>query len=63
MTHPTAKSVVAPFAVACLGIALFSLMDGYMKGLSIAIGAYNAMLWRLLIGTVLAAILFMVRRE
>ncbi len=34
-----------------------------MKGLSIAIGAYNAMLWRLLIGAVLAGVIFLVRRE
>ena len=39
---------LAPFCVACLGIAIFSCMDAIMKGLSIAIGAYNAMLWRTL---------------
>jgi S-adenosylmethionine uptake transporter len=39
-----------PFAVACLGIALFSGMDAAMKGLSISLGAYNAMLWRVGIG-------------
>ena len=39
-----------PFAVATLGIALFSGMDGLMKGLSLAIGTYNALLWRTLAG-------------
>jgi S-adenosylmethionine uptake transporter len=63
LTDRPLQSAFIPFAVACLGIALFSLMDGYMKGLSIAIGAYNAMLWRLLLGSALAAILFIARRE
>lgn len=36
-----------------LGIALFSVMDGLMKNASIAVGAYNAMLFRSLIGTAL----------
>ncbi len=40
----------AAFMVACLGIALFSVMDGVMKALVLAIGAYNAMLWRQLAG-------------
>jgi len=35
------------------GIALFSVMDGLMKNASIAVGAYNAMLFRSLIGTAL----------
>jgi S-adenosylmethionine uptake transporter len=62
MNRPT-HSIMLPFAAACLGIALFSAMDGLMKGLSIAVGAYNAMLWRLIIGAVLAGVLFAVRRE
>jgi S-adenosylmethionine uptake transporter len=52
-----------PFAIATLGIAIFSLMDVLMKGLSIAIGAYNAMLWRLMAGTILGAALFFIRRS
>jgi len=43
-----------PFAVAALGIASFSTMDALMKGLSLAIGAYNALLWRTLAGTLIA---------
>ena len=46
-------SAIAPFAAVTLGIALFSVMDGLMKNASIAVGAYNAMLWRSLIGTAL----------
>ncbi len=39
-------SNTVPFLVACTGIATFAAMDGLMKGLSIELGAYNAMLWR-----------------
>ncbi|MCE7795580.1 DMT family transporter [Sphingobium sufflavum] len=35
-----------PFGAACLGIAIFSIMDTVMKHLSMVMGAYNAMLWR-----------------
>lgn len=52
MTHP--RSPVLPFLVACAGIGLFSIMDALMKDLSIALGAYNAVLWRCLIGAALA---------
>ncbi|QNE33532.1 DMT family transporter [Sphingomonas sp. NBWT7] len=34
------------FIVAAAGIGLFSIMDAVMKGLVLAIGVYNAMLWR-----------------
>jgi S-adenosylmethionine uptake transporter len=35
-----------PFIAVAAGIASFSVMDGLMKGASLAVGAYNAMLWR-----------------
>ena len=34
------------FLVAAAGIGLFSIMDAVMKGLVLAIGVYNTMLWR-----------------
>lgn len=34
------------FVIAALGIALFSIMDAIMKGLVLALGVYNTMLWR-----------------
>lgn len=37
---------VMPFLVAASGIALFSVMDAVMKTASLAVGAYNAMLFR-----------------
>ena len=51
------------FAVAAAGIGFFSLMDAAMKDLSIALGAYNAVLWRNMAGAVFAGILFVAQRQ
>jgi S-adenosylmethionine uptake transporter len=61
----TVKSanILIPFAVTCVGIALFSTMDAYMKRLSIELGAYNAMLWRTMIGAAIGGVIFAARRE
>ncbi|MBN9788631.1 EamA/RhaT family transporter [Pseudonocardia sp. TMWB2A] len=60
---PVSRSpIFLPFLAACLGIALFSVMDGFMKGLSIAFGAYNAMLWRTVTGSGIGIAAFAVRR-
>lgn len=56
-------SPLIAIAVACVGIASFSCMDAVMKGLSIEIGAYNAMLWRSIAGLILCLPLLLVRRE
>lgn len=53
-TRETTRPIVA-FAVACLGIALFSMMDALMKGMSLAAGAYTALMWRCIIGVPLSA--------
>lgn len=58
----TVRPAVA-FAVASGGILVFSCMDAVMKGLSLAIGAYNALLWRSLAGIVLAAAFHLPRRR
>jgi S-adenosylmethionine uptake transporter len=58
----TARPVHA-FAVAALGIAVFSAMDALMKGLSIEIGAYNAMLWRSVFGVVIGGVPFLIGRR
>lgn len=42
-----------PFAATLAGVALYSLMDALMKGSSLAIGAYSALLWRSLAAIVL----------
>ena len=58
--HP---NPAVPFAVATLGIALFSTMDALMKGLSLAIGTYNALLWRTLAGAAIGGAVFFLRRS
>ena len=50
------------FAIAALAVATFSVMDALMKELSLALGAYNALLWRTLAGASMAAALFFARR-
>ncbi len=52
-----------PFLAAVLGIAAFSAMDVMMKALSLDMGVYNAMLWRGLVTTLIAATLFVVTRQ
>lgn len=59
----TISSPVLPFAVCCVGVALFSLMDTAMKGLSLQIGLYNALLWRALAGTLLGLVLMIALRQ
>lgn len=44
-----------PFLAVALGIASFSVMDALMKGVSLAVGAYSAMLWRSGAGVLLMA--------
>ncbi|MEO5866714.1 MAG: DMT family transporter [Sphingomonas sp.] len=51
-----------PFAIAVLGIAVFSSMDAVMKGLVLQIGAYDTMLWRAAAGVVLTGVLYLPRR-
>jgi S-adenosylmethionine uptake transporter len=51
------------FAVAAIGIASYSCMDAVMKALSIELGAYNAMLWRSLVGLLLCLPLFLATRS
>ncbi len=58
MSRISPVSPTIPLAVATLGIAAFSTMDVLMKGLSISLGAYNAMLWRMIAGMIIGAVLF-----
>ena len=60
--RPDSASPVIPFLVACGGIATFSMMDVLMKGLSIEIGAYNAVLWRTGAGTLFSGLLYLASR-
>ncbi|GAA0338254.1 DMT family transporter [Sphingomonas oligophenolica] len=49
------------FTIAAIGIAVYSGMDAAMKGLSIASGAYSAVLWRSIVGAVLTGTIFVAR--
>jgi S-adenosylmethionine uptake transporter len=60
-SQPSAPAL--PVAVAALAIALFSTMDALMKGLALAIGTYNALLWRTLIGAGIAGAVYFARRS
>ena len=54
--------IVAAFAAACLGIALYSIMDAVMKAVSLEIGAYNTLVWRLGIAVILTGMLYALTR-
>ena len=56
-------SPVPAYAAAVLGIALFSIMDMVMKGLTLAIGTFPTLLWRSLIGILLAAVPYLWTRN
>lgn len=64
MNHGHAISppkILLPVLAAMLGLGLFSVMDGVMKAASLAIGAYAAMCWRGLAGTIIMAPLWLWR--
>ncbi|MCW6534955.1 DMT family transporter [Sphingomonas lycopersici] len=44
MNRPLSPALA--FAVAAAGIGLFSIMDAFMKSLTLALGVYNALIWR-----------------
>lgn len=45
--------LLVPVLVALVGLACFGVMDGFMKSASIALGAYGAMVWRGMLGSLL----------
>lgn len=57
----TRENPLMPILVAALAIVAFSLMDALMKGASIAIGPYSALLYRSLIGTAVVLPLWVLR--
>ena len=58
----TREHSLAPFAVTLAGVALFSLMDALMKGATLAVGAYSALLLRCAIGFALIAPVWLASR-
>lgn len=60
----TAKSSLLPaYAAAVAGIALFSIMDMVMKGLTLAIGTFPTLMWRSLVGIFLASLPYFATRK
>lgn len=56
-------SIAVPVAIAVAAIAFYSAMDAVMKALTIGIGVYNAMLWRMLIATLIAGVIWLALRS
>lgn len=50
-----------PAGSVLLGLLTFSIMDVVMKSLSIELGAYNAILWRVLVSLALVSMIFFAR--
>lgn len=59
---PRPSTTLAAFLVACLGVAMYSVMDVVMKGLVLGIGVYSAVAWRNLAGLVIAGSVYAVSR-
>jgi len=60
---PRPTSTAVAFAVATAGIALFSGMDAVMKHLALALGTYNALVWRTTAGAVMSGAVFVGARN
>jgi len=56
-------SPVPAYICAVVGIALFSVMDMVMKGLTLALGTYPTMFWRSLVGILLASLPYLATRK
>ena len=52
------RTIIAALLAACAGIALYSIMDAVMKGISLVSGAYVALFWRLVAGAAIMTPLF-----
>jgi S-adenosylmethionine uptake transporter len=61
--NPRAASPLIPFLVACVGIALFSLMDAAVKQIVLVIGAYNGMIWRQMAASAIGGAVFLGTRS
>ncbi|WP_109354678.1 DMT family transporter [Sphingorhabdus sp. EL138] len=59
---PSQGAPILPIGSVLTGLAFFCLMDVTMKSLSISLGAYNAILWRVLLALGLVSILYLARR-
>ena len=58
-TRTLPAGTALPVLMATLAIAFFSVMDAVMKDLTLAIGTYNAVFWRMLLGVAMSAIFYL----
>ena len=63
LSTPARRPFAIAFALCCVAVALFAVMDTVMKGLSLSIGLFNALFWRSLAGTVLGVSLMLLTRQ
>ena len=61
MTSPI-RDMRYVFLIATLGILLFSVMDAVMKAQALALGAFNAMFWRMAMGALFVSVLYLPTR-
>jgi S-adenosylmethionine uptake transporter len=54
---------VPAYVTAVVGIALFSIMDMVMKGLTLELGTYPTLFWRSLVGILLASLPYFLTRK
>ena len=62
LPKPETGAPILPMGSVLFGLLTFSMMDVFMKSLSMELGAYNAILWRVLASLSLVSILFFSRR-
>jgi len=56
------ESTILPMGSVLMGLLTFSIMDVVMKSLSMDMGAYNAILWRVLVSLALVSVIFFARK-
>ncbi|WP_156472088.1 DMT family transporter [Sphingorhabdus sp. M41] len=61
-SQPENGPILLPAGSVLFGLLTFAMMDVAMKSLSIEIGAYNAILWRVLLAFVIVSLVFFARR-
>ena len=54
--------LLLPAGSVLFGLLTFAMMDVAMKGLAMDLGAYNAILWRVLVALVMVSAIFFIRR-
>ena len=60
--HADDAPPLLPAGSVLIGLLSFAMMDVVMKRLAIDLGAYNALLWRVLAALILVSVLFFIRR-